>query len=141
MDAAGPAVLGAEVERLDARLCLRGAVGDNVDDDDDVAPDESEWEEERLGCSAAAAASAAKASASAALNESGAAFSISMSMLIFSIPLGPLLWRKFDSERRRRTRRRRDLVCSLVIEKDQNRGATDSCKRKWGKPIQPINNK
>jgi hypothetical protein len=59
MDAAGP--LGAEVERLDARLCLRGAVGD----EDDVDPDESEWEEERLGCSAAA-------SASAALNECGA---------------------------------------------------------------------
>jgi hypothetical protein len=117
MEAAGPAVLGAEVERLDARLCLRGAVGDNVDD---VAPDESEWEEERSGCSAAAAsasASAAKASASAALNASGGAFSLSMSMLILSIALlGPLLWRKFDSERRRRTRRR-DLVCSLVIEK------------------------
>jgi hypothetical protein len=64
MDAAGP--LGAEVERLDARLCLRGAVGDD-DDEDDVDPDESEWEEERLGCSVTASASA-----SAALNECGA---------------------------------------------------------------------
>jgi len=45
MEPAGP--LGAEVERLDARLCLRGAVGDD-DEDADV----SEREEERWDCSA-----------------------------------------------------------------------------------------